>query len=48
MDKRKKTKGQPTTKKHTYETKDQVTRILLNTGGELVYSGRVSSSFLLT
>ena len=30
--------------KHTYKTKDQVTRTPLKTGGELLCSGRVSSS----
>jgi hypothetical protein len=30
--------------KHTYKTKDRVTRTPLKTGGELRYSGRVSSS----
>ena len=30
--------------KHTHKTKDQVTRTPLKTGGELGYSGRVSSS----
>jgi hypothetical protein len=30
--------------KHTYETKDRVTRTPLNTGGELRCSGRVDSS----
>ena len=30
--------------KHTYKTKDRVTRTLLKTGGELGCSGRVSSS----
>jgi hypothetical protein len=30
--------------KHTYKTKDQVTRTPLKTGGELRCSGRVSSS----
>jgi hypothetical protein len=29
--------------KHTYSTKDRVTRTPLKTGGELVYSGMVSS-----
>jgi hypothetical protein len=31
--------------KHTHKTKDQVTRTPLKTGGELGYSGRVSSSW---
>ena len=31
--------------KHTHKTKDQVKRTPLNTGGELMCSGRVSSSF---
>jgi hypothetical protein len=30
--------------KHTYKTKDRVTRTPLKTGAELMYSGRVSSS----
>jgi hypothetical protein len=30
--------------KHTYKTKDRVTRTPLNTGGKLRFSGRVSSS----
>ena len=30
--------------KHTYKTKDRVTRTPLKTGGELRFSGRVSSS----
>ena len=30
--------------KHTYKTKDRITRTPLQTGGELKYSGRVSSS----
>ena len=30
--------------KHTYKTKDRVTRTLLTIGGELMCSGRVSSS----
>jgi len=30
--------------KHTHETKDRVTRTPLKTGGELMCSGRVSSS----
>ena len=30
--------------KHTYKTKDRVTRTPQKTGGELRYSGRVSSS----
>jgi hypothetical protein len=30
--------------KHTYKTKDRVTRTPLKTGGELMYSRRVSSS----
>jgi hypothetical protein len=33
--------------KHTYKTKDRVTRTLLKTGGELRYSGRISSSWEL-
>ena len=31
--------------KHTYKTKDRVTRTPVKTGGELRCSGRVSSSF---
>jgi len=31
--------------KHTYKTKDRVTRAPLKTGGELRFSGRVSSSW---
>ena len=30
--------------KHTYKTKDRVTRTPLKTGGEIRYSGKVSSS----
>jgi hypothetical protein len=41
--KRKSTKVQRSTK-HTYKTKDRVTRTLLKTGDELRYSGRVNSS----
>jgi len=36
------------TTKHTHKTKDRVTRIPLKTGGELRYSGRVSSRVNLT
>jgi len=34
--------------KHTYKTKDRVTRTPLKTGGELRCSGRVSGSFCST
>ena len=44
MAKRKSTKEQTTINKHTYKTKDRVTRTPLKTGGELISSGRVSSS----
>jgi hypothetical protein len=44
---RKMTKEQTTISKHTHETKDQVTRTPLKTGGELRYSGRVNSSRLV-
>ena len=37
-------KDQQRTRKHTYKTKDRVTRTPLKTGGELRCSGRVSSS----
>jgi hypothetical protein len=40
MAKRKRTKDLST--KHTYETKDRLTRTPLKTGGELRFSGRVS------
>jgi hypothetical protein len=43
MAKRKSTKGQRSTK-HTHKTKDRVTQTPLKTLGELVCSGRVSSS----
>ena len=43
---RKCTKVQKTMYKHTYKTKDRVTRSPLRTGGELRCSGRVSSSCL--
>ena len=43
MVKRKSTKGQTTIYK-TYKSKDRVTRTPLKTGGELKYSGWVSSS----
>ena len=42
MDKRKSTKGQTTIKKHTYKTKDRVTRTPLNTRGEFRCSWMVS------
>ena len=41
MAKRKSTKGQTTSTKHTHKTKDRVTRTPLKTGGELRSSGRV-------
>jgi hypothetical protein len=44
MDKRKSAKGQTTSTKHIYKTKDRVTRTPLKTGGELGCSGRVSSA----
>ena len=44
MAKRKSTKGQPRSTKHTHKTKDRVTRTPLKTGGELRCSRRVSSS----
>ena len=43
MTKRKSTKGQQRSTKHTYKTKDRVTRTPLKTGGELRCSGRVGS-----
>jgi len=44
MAKRKSTKGQTRSTKHTYKTKDRVTRTPLKTGDEPCCSGRVSSS----
>jgi hypothetical protein len=44
MTKRKCTKGQKRSTKHTYKTKDRVTRTPLKTGSELRCYGRVSSS----
>jgi len=44
MAKRKVQKDKQRSTKHTYQTKDRVTRIPLKTGGELRCSGRVSSS----
>ena len=44
MAKRKRTKEQRRSTKHTHKTKDRVTRTQQKTGGELRYSGRVSSS----
>jgi hypothetical protein len=44
MAKKKVQKGKTRSTKHTYKTKDRVTRNPLKTGGELSYSGRVSSS----
>jgi hypothetical protein len=44
MAKRKSTKGKTRSTKHTYKTKDRVTRTPLKTGGGLRCSGRVSSS----
>ena len=37
-------KDKQRTRKHTYKTKDRVTRTPLKTGGELMCSGTVSSS----
>ena len=48
MAKRKSTKGQTTIYKHTYKTKDRVTRTTLKTGGELRCSERVSSYAIST
>jgi hypothetical protein len=48
MAKRKRTKGQKDkqrSSKDTHTAKDRVTRIPLKTGGELRWSGRVSSAF---
>jgi hypothetical protein len=44
MDKRKSAKGQTTSTKYIYKTKDRVTRTPLKTGGELGCYGRVSSA----
>jgi hypothetical protein len=44
MAKRKSTKDKQRATKHTYKTKDRVTRAPLRTVGELMCSGRVSSS----
>jgi hypothetical protein len=44
MAKRKVQKDKQRSTKHTYKTKDRVTRTLVNIGGELMCSGRVSSS----
>jgi hypothetical protein len=44
MAKRKSTKGQTRSRKHIYKTKDRVKRTPLKTEGELMCSGRVSSS----
>ena len=44
MAKRKVQKDKQRSTKHTYKTKDRVTRTPLKTGGELRCSGRVSSS----
>ena len=44
MPKRKGTKDKQRSTKHTYKTKDRVTRTPLKSGGELGCSGRVSSS----
>ena len=38
-------KGKQRSTKHIYKTKDRVTRTSLKTGGELGFSGRVSSSY---
>ena len=45
MTKRKGKKNEQRSTKHTHKTKDRVTRTPLKTGGELVCSGRVSSSY---
>jgi hypothetical protein len=42
--KEKEQKDKQRSTKHTYKTKDRVTRIPLKTGGELRLSGRMSSS----
>ena len=44
MAKRKVQKDKQRSTKHTYKTKDPVTRTPVKTGGELMCSGRVSSS----
>ena len=44
MAKKKAQKDKHRSTKHTYKTKDRVTRTPLKTGGELRCSGRVSSS----
>jgi hypothetical protein len=44
MAKRKVQKDKQRSTKHTYKTKDRVTRTPLKTEGELGYSGRVNSS----
>ena len=44
MAKRKVQKDKQRSLKHTYKTKDRVTRSSLKTGGELRCSGRVGSS----
>jgi hypothetical protein len=44
MAKKNKQKDKQRSTKHTYKTKDQVTRTPLKTGSELGCSGRVSSS----
>jgi len=45
MAKRKSTKGQQRSTKHTHNTKGRVTRTPLKTGGELMCSGRLSSYY---
>ena len=45
MTKEKVQKDKQRSTKHTYKTKDGVTQTPLKTGGELMCSGRVSSSF---
>ena len=45
MVKRKSTKGQKRSTKHTHKTKDRVTRTPRKTGGEHRCSGRVTSSY---
>jgi hypothetical protein len=39
------TKDKQRSTKHTYKTKDRVTRTPLNNGGKLLCSGRVSTSY---
>jgi hypothetical protein len=44
MAKRKRTKGNQRSTKHTHKTTDRVTRTPIKTGGELMCYGRVGSS----